>query len=249
MQKNIKSGCKNFSLTTGLILFALGAGLPAALAQQSMQVAEVGPSAATPHPAPAHVAVRSERKPYFIEFRSRSAMSYGHTFLVFGKLNAKGDIGKITADQVAGLSPFTENPWPWMIGHVVPVPAATGATDGDTEDIYITARFRVLLTKAEYDDDVAYIKKLQKRSPVWDAVFYNCNAWVGLVAEHMGLKIPASSLLYPEDYISELGKLNDGVVQPAVAAKRSAKPKPVAQKKPDAEHVSAAAPAPAAAVH
>src|SRR5690242_15158278 len=31
-------------------------------------------------------------KPYFIEFRSRSALSYGHTFSVYGRLNAQGKI-------------------------------------------------------------------------------------------------------------------------------------------------------------
>jgi hypothetical protein len=206
--------CTRFHLPMGLCLalLALAAGIPAAQAQAATQ------TAALSSPAPQHATAPhsvSPNKRYFIEFRSRSALSYGHTFLVFGKLNSKGEVGQIKADQVAGLSPFTENPWPWMIGHVVPVPAATGATDGDTEDIYITARFRVLLTKAEYDDDVAFIKKLQHDSPLWDAVFYNCNAWVGLVAAHMGLKVPSTSLIYPQDYIETLGKINGGTIEPA----------------------------------
>jgi hypothetical protein len=238
MQEKFKGGCKNFSFTTGLVLLALGTGIPVALAQQSTQMAAVTPSAT----APAHPAAKSEKKPYFVEFRSRSALSYGHTYLIFGKLNAKGDVGDIKPDQVAGLSPITENPWPWMIGHVIPVPSAVGATDGDTDAIYTTARFRVLLTKAEYDKDVAYIKDHQKNSPMWHAVFYNCNAWVGDVAEFMGLKIPKSSLQYPEDYITELGTLNGGKVQTIQQAKKPASAKPVAQK-PATQQPTAAAPA------
>ena len=38
-------------------------------------------------------------KPYYIEFRARNAQSYGHTFSIFGRLNAQG---KIITRQVAG---------------------------------------------------------------------------------------------------------------------------------------------------
>jgi len=238
MQKS-KSGCKSLTLTAGFAVLALSAGIPVTLAQTSQQPAQVA-AVAPAAPVATHAAARTERKQYFIEFRSRSAMSYGHTYLVFGKLNARGEVGDIKPDQVAGLSPVTENPWPWMIGHIIPVPSAVGATDGDTESIYTTARFRVLLTKAEYDKDVAYIKDHQKNSPMWHAVFYNCNAWVGDVAEFMGLKIPSSSLEYPEDYISDLGKLNGGQVQ-TIQAKKPANPKPAAAK--PAQQASAAAPA------
>jgi hypothetical protein len=130
---------------------------------------------------------------YFVEFRSRYAASYGHTFLVHGRLNANGEVGQLAPDQVAGLHPATESPTPWMIGHVVPVPSETGPSDGDLEEQYVSARFRVMLSEPEYRTVVAHIRERQKNSPLWHAVLYNCNAWVGDIARFMGLKAPADT--------------------------------------------------------
>ena len=145
---------------------------------------------------------------YFVEFRSRYAASYGHTFLVHGRLNEKGEIGPLTPDQVAGLHPATESPTPWMIGHVVPVPSETGPSDGDLEEEYVSARFRVMLSEPEYRRVVAHIREKQRNSPMWHAVMYNCNAWVGEVARYMGLKTPVNALQFPAEYITELRELN-----------------------------------------
>jgi hypothetical protein len=138
---------------------------------------------------------------YYIEFRSRSALSYGHTFAMFGRLNANGSIA---TREVAGLHPATESPVPWMMGHLVPVVSETGPSDGDLEDQYTTARHRLTMDKARYDEMVAFIRQLQASSPMWHAVFYNCNAFVGDIARHMGLRPPDNSLLFPKDYIEEL---------------------------------------------
>src|SRR5215210_1040205 len=88
---------------------------------------------------------------YFIEFRSRYALSYGHTFLVHGRLNAKGEIGELSEKNVAGFHPAGAGPELWMLGHMIPVQAETGPSDGDTEEEYVSARFRVYLTEAEYN--------------------------------------------------------------------------------------------------
>jgi hypothetical protein len=61
-----------------------------------------------------------------------------------------------------------------MIGHLVPVPSETGASDGDTENRYIIARYRVLLTKAEYRTLASSIKKLEDSSPVWQQRHRDC---------------------------------------------------------------------------
>jgi hypothetical protein len=144
-------------------------------------------------------------KPYFIEFRARNAVSYGHTYAVHGRVGAK-----ITAKDVVGLHPATNSPIPWMVGHLLMVPSETGASDGDVEDQYLLARYRVLLTHAEYQKLLVSIRKLQASSPVWHAVFYNCNRFVADIAQSMGLKTPSSTQLYPKDFISELGELNTG---------------------------------------
>jgi hypothetical protein len=194
------------------------------------------------------VAPKSSAKRYFVEFRARSALSYGHAFLVHGKLNAQGDVGQVTPKQVAGLHPFTESSIPWSVGHVVPVIAEHGWTDGDTEDEYITARYRVLLTEAEYNDMLVYIDKLNKKTPLWHAVLYNCESFIGDVAKYIGLKAPPSTLVFPDEYIKTMAELNGGTVKmlpSATAAAAPAKPKPAAKtaSKPAATPTTAAKPA------
>lgn len=147
-------------------------------------------------------------RPYYIEFRSRSALSYGHTFAVVGKVGSK-----ITAANVVGLHPFTESSVPWVLGHLVPVPSENGFSDGDIEDEYITARYRVYLTTAEHQKLMAYLSKLKARSPVWHAALYNCNAYVADIAESLGLKAPFNKWHLPKDFITELKELNNGIKQ------------------------------------
>ena len=188
------------ALTRYLILAgvcAIGAIQATTAVAQNSQPATIGSAHAVAKPASPKSA-----KPYFVEFRARAALSYGHTFAVYGRVGQKNP-----ALKVAGLHPFTESSVPWMIGHLVPVPSETGASDGDTEDKYIIARYRVLLTEAEYKALTASIKKLQDSSPVWHAVLYNCNAFVGDIAKSIGLKAP-SSLQMPKEYIEDLKQIN-----------------------------------------
>ena len=79
---------------------------------------------------------------YYIEFRSRYAWDYGHTYLVHGRVGVPP-----TKADVAGLSPVGDDATAWVVGHYVPVPAETGWTDGDLENKYVTARYRVLMNK------------------------------------------------------------------------------------------------------
>ena len=145
---------------------------------------------------------------YFIEFRSRYALSYGHTFLVHGRLNAKGEIGELSEKNVAGFHPAGAGPELWMLGHVIPVQAETGPSDGDTEEEYVSARFRVYLSEAEYNHFLPKLKEKQASNAMWHAAGYNCNMWVGQLAEYIGLKAPLNHLQYPANYINEMRQLN-----------------------------------------
>jgi hypothetical protein len=141
---------------------------------------------------------------HFIEFRSRYALTYGHTYVIFGRADAKGNM---IEREVAGLAPASEDAAPYVIGHFVPVPATTGETDGDLEEQYRSASWRVMLSDAEYSDTVAYIRKLQARSHLWEASVYNCNAFVGDIARHMGYKTPGI-WLRPQQFITNLREMN-----------------------------------------
>jgi hypothetical protein len=142
---------------------------------------------------------------YYVEFRSRYAWDYGHTFIVHGRVGQAP-----TRASVAGLSPVGDDSTAWVIGHYVPVPAETGWTDGDLEDKYISAKFRVLMSKDQYDRTMAYVRDLQSRSHTWSAELYNCNAFVADIAKNMGLKVPASTLIYPKVFITHMRLMNTG---------------------------------------
>jgi hypothetical protein len=221
------------TVVAGLSLLALTFGIPlsSAKAQDKPDYSSTGGVA--PVFAAANPNSAAKAKNYFVEFRSRSALSYGHTLLVHGKLNAQGQVGKVSRGQVAGLHPATDSSIPWMIGHIIPVVSERGWSDGDDEDEYVTAAYRVTLTESEYARVSAFIRKHQKDSPMWHAVLYNCNAWVGDVAKFMGLKAPDNTLAYPEEYISTLARLNGGkVTRPNPAPQRSGKPATAGAPKP-----------------
>jgi hypothetical protein len=171
-----------------------GLGLSVASAQTSSQSRNTRSAAAT-----------SGSGQYYVEFRSRQAWDYGHTFVVFGRVGEAP-----SRNNVAGLSPKGDDPQMWLMGHYVPVPADTGWTDGDLEDQYITSRYRVLINKDQYDRVVAHIRALQSRSHFWSVELYNCNAFVADIANFMGLKAPSSSWIYPKVFVNNLRKINTG---------------------------------------
>ena len=150
--------------------------------------------------------------PYFIEFRARYALSYGHTYAVHGRVGQK-----ITKRDVIGLHPATESSVPWMIGHLIPVISETGASDGDAEEKYVSARYRILLTAAEYAKLKSYMDQLKSRSVFWHAAIYNCNKFVGDIANYVGLEAP-SHFSVPKDFINEMRSLNKARTRVAASA-------------------------------
>ncbi len=220
------ASCASRTLVTLMVAFA-ASGLPLAAAGQTAS----GTSRLASTLPDAHVSVAQPKAreqtpkladPYYVEFRSRYAQSYGHAFVVFGRGNGPGK--KISPNQIAGLHPATDSPVPFWVGHVIPVASETGASEGDTDEIYVSARYRVLLTKPEYDKVVAYIRKLQKTKTLWQEMVYNCNSFVGDIAAYMGLKTPLSSLVLPQTYITELRDLNNGRTRAAIAEHTEAAP-------------------------
>lgn len=145
-------------------------------------------------------------KRYFIDFRSRYALSYGHTFVVFGRVNSAG---KEIKKEVAGLAPASDNPAVYSLAHAIPVKSSVGFTDGDLEDEYLTAMWRVMLTKEEYQQIVGNIRRLQQSSPLWHAALYNCNAFIGDIAKMMGFRATFHWFM-PIQYIRNITRSNGG---------------------------------------
>jgi hypothetical protein len=153
---------------------------------------------------------------YFVDFRSRTAATYGHAFIWYGRLNSHGRIGLI---EVAGLHPASDSPIPYILGHVFPVPAETGKSYGDLDEEYLTANYRVYLSEADAQRVFAYIRYKQSTSPLWLAGVYNCTAFLADIAAYMGLKTPATATwMYPEDMINSMKEINGGREEVSLAA-------------------------------
>ncbi len=169
-------------------------------------VAVMAPSVTGNAAASPSVKAMEAQNNYYIEFRARYALSYGHTYVVFGQLNSAG---QAVNPEVAGLHPASTSEVPYVLGHIVPVPSETGWSDGDLEEAYRSASWRVMLNQSEFNRVVGYIRKLQGSSPVWQASVYNCNAFTGDIAKFMGYKVP-SKYLRPQQFVTELRELNTG---------------------------------------
>jgi hypothetical protein len=174
---------------------------PAAVA--TTEVTTLKPVDVHPSGKPAQTAGDPSR-PYFIEFRARSAYNYGHAFVVHGRVGEP-----ITKKSVVGLHPAGESPVPWMIGHFIPVPSETGWSDGDVgyNDAYITAKYRVFLTETEYRVLLAKLRQMQANTPLWSATVYNCVAFVGDIAAFLGMQHPIHFVM-PKEYIEGIKEMN-----------------------------------------
>jgi len=159
---------------------------------------ESGAAAASAHPP-----AKKPAGQYYVDFRARTAASYGHAFVWYGRSDVK-------AVDVAGLHPATDSTVPYVIGHVLPVASETGASYGDLDPQYVTANYRVFMSDTDAKRVFAYIKHLQNTNPIWNAATFNCVWFISQIAQYMGLKVPASNLLYPEDWVNELKSLNGG---------------------------------------
>jgi len=163
-------------------------------------------AAATPGAPPTISDVKPVRRaaapgPYYVDFRARTAATYGHAFVWYGKTSEK-------QVEVAGLAPAGDE-LPYLLGHLIFVPSETGASYGDLDEQYLTASYRVYLNEADAKKVFAYIKHLQDTSPLWNAATANCTAFIGRIATFMGLDAPFH-LLKPEEYVNKLRELNGG---------------------------------------
>jgi hypothetical protein len=173
------------------------------------RTADANPLVSSEAPIESKPAPRSTRKsgsgsakgPYYVDFRARTAASWGHAFVWFGKTSER-------EVEVAGLTPAGDN-LAYVLGHVTWVPSETGASYGDLDPQYLTASYRVYLNEPDAKRVFAYIKKLQASSPVWNAETSNCTSFIGSIANFMGLKVPLR-WQRPEDYVNSLKTMNGG---------------------------------------
>jgi hypothetical protein len=194
------------ALAGALVVAALAFTMPAASARDSFKRMADADALASTETAmrtqtPRRALARTEKGPYYVDFRARTAASWGHAFVWYGKTSEK-------AVEVAGLTPAGDT-LAYVLGHLTFVPSETGASYGDLDPEYLTASYRVYLNEADARRVFAYIKKLQANSPVWNAETFNCTGFIGDIAAYMGLNVP-NRWQRPENFVNALREMNGG---------------------------------------
>jgi hypothetical protein len=157
---------------------------------------------------------------FFVEFRARNAQSYGHMYVMYGEVNSRREVIK---SQIAGFIPAGDTQtclncsvYYWTLGHVLPVPSEIGVSDGDLEEQYVLARYRVWIDEAQYNQLVAYINDRKAHAGPWQAFLNNCVTFGRDVAVFLHLKVPVimrvapSVVMYPKDVVEWIRDANGG---------------------------------------
>ena len=125
--------------------------------------------------------------PYYIEFRVARIGTYGHSYAMYGRLNAQG---RPAETRYTDLHP-RGNYALMALGHLLPVPANT-QWDPEVATLPISASYRRKLTQAQYKNLLAAIQRSKAEQRYWNAVTNNCNHYVGELARAVGLRTPGN---------------------------------------------------------
>jgi hypothetical protein len=137
---------------------------------------------------------------YFIDFRARPSSYIGHTFIVYGRVDADGRVAEL---HYAGLIPEGDV---WE-GLFVPIEASVRQYKDDTKYLP-SAIYRRRLSPAEYQRVAQTVRRLRANEHHWHAIFQNCNSFAIDIAAVLGLGRPPS-LLPPSVWVGMLRALNE----------------------------------------
>ena len=200
-------GRKTAAMTAALV-FAACCYLTPAAAQTSDQ-----PSA----PAKPEAAARQNARAagHYVEFRTGQIGLYGHSYAVFGRLDARGNPASA---EYADLHPMG-NYGVMALGHFVPVPANM-EWNPDVLKLPIVHRYRRNLTAEQYKNLTATVERARAaKMRFWNAVTNNCNHFIGELAESVGLKVPMQFHL-SYGFLEDLKAINETNAAPAAAERR-----------------------------
>lgn len=146
---------------------------------------------------------RSADEGYFVEFRSRPGYLFGHTYLVYGRLNGRG---RPATEKYAGSYPI-DGQRGLIIGSVIPVPSSVRGVEEDYK-LRPSNIYRRRLSAAQYARLSSVIRHVSANDRHWNLLFANCNDFAIEVARGMGLTTPPSWVL-PEVFIAGLREMNE----------------------------------------
>ncbi len=139
---------------------------------------------------------------YFLDFRSRPAYLFGHSFIVYGRLDERG---KPVDTPLAGIYPI-DGQAGLIMGSAFPVRASVRAVHGDYQERPSNI-YRRRLTPAQYARLLRVVGGLRRSEREWNLLFKNCNDFAIEVAKGMDMTTPPS-WLPPYFFVSGLRMLN-----------------------------------------
>jgi hypothetical protein len=137
---------------------------------------------------------------YFIDFRARPSGYIGHTYIVYGRLDAGGRVAEL---HYAGLIPERNV----LEGLFVPIEARVRHYKDDTKFLPTTI-YRRRLNPVEYQRVAYAVRRMRATEHRWHAIFQNCNSFAIDIADVLRLGRPPS-LLPPSVWVGMLRALND----------------------------------------
>jgi hypothetical protein len=180
-------------------LLAMGIACTAAAHAQPQPAAR---PESPPQSAAAKAAPAARGASHYIEFRVAQIGTYGHSYVVYGRLNARGEPAERNyADR------YPEGTYLHMaVGHLLPVPA-NKEWNPAVLSLPVATSFRRTLSEAEYRKLVAAVRRARASTQYWNALTNNCNHFVAELATAIGMKVPAG-LQIAYSFIPALRDLN-----------------------------------------
>jgi hypothetical protein len=150
-------------------------------------------------------ATPAARGSHYIEFRVAQIGTYGHSYVAYGRLDARGSPAEF---NYADLYPNWAGYLGMALGHVLPVPANT-EWNPDVAKLPVASVYRRKLTSDEYKKLVVAVRRARaNRNPYWNGLTNNCNHFVAELALSIGLRVP-SPLLLSYVFVPALRDLNE----------------------------------------
>ena len=139
---------------------------------------------------------------YFVDFRARPGGVFGHTYVVYGRMDERG---RVLRPQYAGLYPggaFSQS----VLLALLVVPGRVSAHAADHKQMPKLV-YRRRLSPAAYER-LTYTVHVQRKTPqTWDLLLYNCNSFAADVASSIGMRTPPT-LEFPTDFVRDLYVMN-----------------------------------------
>jgi hypothetical protein len=152
---------------------------------------------------PARAQDAAGRFNHFIDFRARPGAMWGHTFILYGRVDERGRPVELVH---AGLYP-DDGQVGLIFGTLVPVRAKVRAVHGDFSETP-SAIYRRPLSPAQYARLKATVAYLRANDRSWHMLTHNCNDFGREVAQSLGLYTPPG-ILVPNAWVRALKAMNE----------------------------------------